>query len=297
MKVLVIGASSFTGKHFCDYARAKGAEVVETGLRDLKKLSQQLHEPQEYVVNFAALNVVAPSWKYPSDYLFTNVYALTSVIDILKDAKLEKFVQVSTPEVMGSAGLAIKERELSYSPSTPYAVSRAAAEMMLRCYSDQYLFPVAITRACNVYGTGQQLYRLIPKLIMSIKNGMKFPLEGGGKSSRCFLHVHDVCDATWRVMIGGLGEYHISSRELQSIEAIVRHVCVRLGVKFEDAVQVVPERPGKDSAYMLDSGRIRAELDWQDTISFDTGLNEVISWIERDWDKLKDQSLEYHHRP
>ena len=74
-------------------------------------------------------------------------------------------------------------------------------------------------------------------------------------------------------------------------------MCERLGVKFSDAVEIAPERPGKDAAYMLDSGRIRSELDWQDTISFDTGLNEVISWIERDWDKLKDQSLEYQHRP
>src|SRR5512146_1114150 len=157
MKLLVIGASSFTGSHFCDYARGKGADVHEASLRSMKALAQELSEPQEYIVNFAALNVVAPSWQYPSDYLFTNVYTLTTIIDWLKDKPLDRFLQVSTPEVYGSTSGWIKESH-PYNPSTPYAVTRAAAEMMLSVYAKEYGFPMTITRACNTYGPGQQLY-------------------------------------------------------------------------------------------------------------------------------------------
>jgi len=296
MKLLVIGASSFTGAHFCDYARSKGAEVHEASLRSLKALSAELAEPQEYIVNFAALNVVAPSWEYPSDYLFTNTYALTGVIDMLKDKPLIKFVQVSTPEVYGSTSGWVKEGH-PFNPSTPYAVSRAAADMMLNCYAKEYLMPIAITRACNVYGPRQQLYRMIPKVIACIRSGRKFPLEGAGQSSRCFLHVRDACDAIWRVMMLGMGEYHISTRELQSIHAIVKHICERIGIPMDKAVEVTPERPGKDSAYMLDSGKIRAELGWQDTVSMDEGLDEVIEWIDKKYKTWEGVSLDYQHRP
>src|SRR6267142_5802477 len=100
--ILVIGASSLTGKHFCEYARSKGANVREAGMRNLRSLSAELAEPHDYIVNFAALNVVAPSWMYPSDYLFTNTYVLTSIVEILKsNVALKRFVQISTPEVYG----------------------------------------------------------------------------------------------------------------------------------------------------------------------------------------------------
>lgn len=298
MKLLVIGASSFTGSHFCDYARGKGADVHEASLRSMKALAQELSEPQEYIVNFAALNVVAPSWTYPSDYLFTNVYTLTTIIDWLKDKPLDRFLQVSTPEVYGSTAGWIKESH-PYNPSTPYAVTRAAAEMMLSVYAKEYGFPMTITRACNTYGPGQQLYRLIPKVIASIRSGARFKLEGGGASQRAFVHVRDYCDALWRVLTEGRlsDAYHISTRELQPISGIVRHICERIGISMDKAVELVPERPGKDAAYMLDSGKIRSELGWQDTVSMNDGIDEVIEWIDKKYKTWEGVSLEYQHRP
>ena len=298
MKILVIGASSFTGSHFITYARAKGAEVFEQSLRNLRSLSAALDQEYDHIVNFAALNVVAPSWQYPSDYLFTNTYAMTAVIDILHRKPLKSFVQVSTPEVYGSTSGWIKE-DAPYNPSTPYAVSRAAAEMMMKCYAREYGFPVVFTRGANVYGPGQQLYRLIPKLIASIKHGRKFPLEGGGKSERAFVHVDDMVDGIWRVMESGrLGSaYHISSREMQRISDIVFYICATMKVAQKDFVEPVDERPGKDAAYMLDSGRIRAELGWEDKISMDAGIDGVIKWMDEHWADLERKSLDYEHRP
>jgi dTDP-glucose 4,6-dehydratase len=291
VKLLIIGASSFTGRHFCKYARLNGAEVSEVSLRNLKEVVAAIERNPTHIINFAALNVVAPSWQYPSDYLFTNVYALTSIVDMLKNRKLERFVQVSTPEVYGSTKGWMLENNI-FLPSTPYAVSRAAAEMMLMTYYWEYDFPVVITRGANVYGPGQPLYRLIPKCVASIKHGIKFPLEGGGKSQRGFVHVRDTVDALWRVLKDGRpgSAYHIATREMQSIEAIVRHICLQMRTPFESAVDIVAERPGKDAAYMLDSGRIRAELGWEDTVSMDAGIDQVIADVDG-------RPVEYEHRP
>jgi dTDP-glucose 4,6-dehydratase len=296
--LLVIGASSFTGKHFCEYARAKGTDIDEVSLRNLRAVAGILQRDYEWIVNFAALNVVAPSWQYPSDYLFTNTYALTSIVDMLKERKaLKRFVQISTPEVYGSTAGWVKE-DAPYNPSTPYAVSRAAAEMMLKAYHRQYGFPVVFTRACNVYGPGQQLYRLIPKLIASIKRGLTFPLEGGGASSRAFVHVRDACDAIWRVMMEGENgsAYHIAPREIRTIAEIANYICSKLHAKPSTVIENVPERPGKDASYMLDSGRIRL-LSWEDTVSMDMGIEEVIAWMNGDWTNLEQLPLEYTHRP
>jgi dTDP-glucose 4,6-dehydratase len=290
MKLLVIGASSFTGRHFCDYARLNGAEVSEVSLRNLKEVVAAIERNPTHIINFAALNVVAPSWQYPSDYLFTNVYALTSIVDLLKTRMLERFVQVSTPEVYGSTLGWVRE-DCGFNPSTPYAVSRAAAEMMLMAYHREFGFPVVITRGANVYGPGQQLYRLIPKCVASIKHGVRFPLEGGGKSQRGFVHVRDTVSALWRVLKDGTpgNAYHIATREMQSIEAIVRHICLRMRAQFDTAVEIIPERPGKDAAYMLDSGRIRS-LGWEDTVSMDAGIDQVIADVDG-------RPVEYEHRP
>src|SRR5882672_5353443 len=134
MKVIVVGASSFTGTHFCRYAREKGAEVVEANLRDMSWMTES---QGNYVVNFAAVNVVAPSWDEPEKYMWVNVGKVTELADGLLLYMPARYVHISTPEVYGSTDGWVKE-DAPYNPSTPYAVSRAAAEMLLKCYHKQY---------------------------------------------------------------------------------------------------------------------------------------------------------------
>ncbi len=297
MKVLVIGASSFTGKHFCEYAREHGAEVIEGNWRVIS-FTYSMLESVDYVVNFAALNVVAPSWQQPYSYMKVNCLDQIWIWDHLrKSENLEKYIHVSTPEVYGSQPGYISELS-RLNPSTPYAVSRAAAEMMLRCYHQQYELPVVFTRACNVYGPGQQLYRLIPKVIASIKKGIKFPLEGNGTSFRSFLHVRDVCRATWKLMLDGVpGEaYNISTPLETSISDIIKMICERLGKPFEDFIEHKAARLGQDMKYRLKSTKIR-DLGWTDTISIETGIDSVIDHINTNWETLKDEPMEYVFKP
>ncbi len=185
-----------------------------------------------------------------------------------------------------------------FNPSTPYAASRAACELHLNTFFKNYRFPVVFTRAANVYGPGQQLYRIIPRTILSILLGKKIPLHGGGHSVRAFIHIEDVAAGTLSVTRKGTpGEgYHLSTDHFVSIRELVTMICNRMKVPFEKVVDIVDERPGKDAAYLLDSTKSQREFDWHPKISLEQGIDEVIAWAQQWLPQLKDQRLEYQHK-
>jgi dTDP-glucose 4,6-dehydratase len=242
--------------------------------------------------------MVGESWQNPGDWFTTNVVSTIKFHDELRKCDfLERYVHVSTPEVYGSCSGFVQE-DFPFNPSSPYAVSRAAADMSLRTYRAAYNFPVVTTRAANVYGPCQQLYRIIPRTILFILLGRKLQLHGGGVSTRSFIHIRDVCDATYKIMLNGQNgnDYHISTNYVVSIRLLVERICSKLDVKFEDYVELVGERLGKDSAYLLDSTKLRTELEWQDHITLDEGLDECISWVRANIDVLKALPSDYIHK-
>lgn len=325
--VLVVGSNSFSGASFVDFALSQGVRVIGTSRspepipaflpykwhdhtnfefkqldlnKDLPAISALLRDVKpEYVVNFAAQSMVGESWANPGDWFMTNAVSTVMFHDELRKCDfLKRYVHISTPEVYGSCSGFVKE-DFPLNPSTPYAVSRAAADMSLRTFRSTYNFPVVSTRAANVYGPGQQLYRIIPRTILFILLGRKLQLHGGGTSTRSFIHIRDVSDATWRIMKNGHdGDiYHISTNEVISIHDLVAKLCSKIGVRFEDHVEVVGERMGKDSAYHLDSTKLRTELDWKDHIALEQGLDECISWVRDNFDALKAEHYDYIHKP
>lgn len=324
---LIIGSNSFSGATFVDFALAQGGKVIGTSRsaepndaflpykwsdhknfifheldlnRHLNELTELIWDVKPaYVVNFAAQSMVGESWQNPGDWFMTNVVSTIKFHDELRKCDfLKRYVHVSTPEVYGSCSGFVGE-DFIFNPSTPYAVSRAAADMSLRTFHTAYKFPVVTTRAANVFGPGQQLYRIIPRTILFILLGRKLQLHGGGVSTRSFIHMKDVCDATWRIMKDGKsGEtYHISTNEVISICALVERICTKLNVEFDDHVEFVGDRIGKDSAYHLDSKKIRNELGWVDKISLEHGLDECIAWVRSNFETLKQQSFDYQHKP
>ena len=312
IKFLVLGSNSFSGAFFSDYLAEQGYDVIATSRSekpheaflpyvwkkrpgsvrfkridinsDLSVLDALMKdEKPSHVVNFAAQSMVGESWLYPDHWMLTNVVSTVRLHDLLrKHDCMERYVHVTTPEAYGSTDGWVKE-DHPFNPSTPYAVSRAAGDMSLRTYFQQYQFPVLFTRAANVYGPGQQLYRVIPRTILAAMTGQKLRLDGGGKSVRAFIHMRDVSDATLRIAKNGrLGEcYHISGYELVSIRACVETILNVLEKNFEECVEIGPERPGKDTAYTLDSIKLRTELGWQDKISLSEGIADTISWMRR----------------
>lgn len=326
-KIMVIGSNSFSGASFVDFALDKPVEIIGTSRsaqpedsmlpykwrdhakftfhqldlnKDLDKMMDLIREEKpKYVINFAAQSMVAQSWEKPIDWFMTNTVSTIKFHDELRKCDfVERYVHVSTPEVYGSCEGFVKE-DFPFNPSTPYAVSRAAADMSLRTFHAAYNFPVVTTRAANVYGPGQQLYRIIPRTILFILLGKKLQLHGGGVSTRSFIHMKDVSEATWRIMEKGDNNhtYHISTDEVVSIRELVERICKKLEVSFDDHVEVVGERLGKDAAYHLDSTKVRKELDWKDHIALDQGLDECIAWAKEHLDSLKVQEHNYIHKP
>lgn len=322
----VVGSNSFSGASFVDYLLEQGISVIGTSRsqepipaflpykwhnhqnfrfhqldinKNMVEMIELLNDVKpEYVVNFAAQSMVGESWQYPGDWFLTNTVSTIKFHDELRKLNfLKRYVHVSTPEVYGSCSGFVKE-DSPFNPSTPYAVSRAAADMSLRTFRAAYNFPVVTTRAANVYGPGQQLYRIIPRTILFILLGRKIQLHGGGMSTRSFIHMRDVSDATWKIMQNGRdGEtYHISTDEVISIRELVERICAKLNVRFEDHVEIVGERMGKDSAYHLDSTKLRSELGWQDCIKLDQGLDECIAWVRTHFEALKAQPYDYMHK-
>jgi dTDP-glucose 4,6-dehydratase len=242
---------------------------------------------------------VGESWINPDHWMMTNVVSAVRLHDLLRNYDgMDRYVHVTTPEAYGSTEGWVRE-DTPFNPSTPYAVSRAASDMSLRTYFANYQFPVVFTRAANVYGPGQQLYRIIPRTIVAAMGGQKLKLDGGGKSVRVFIHMTDVSDATLRIaQRGTLGDtYHISGYELVSIRALVEMILKRLGKSFEDCVELGPERPGKDTAYTLDSFKLRTELGWRDAISLEQGVDDVIRWAERFGGDIAKLPTKYDHKP
>lgn len=328
-KILVVGSNSFSGACFVDYALRQGAAVFGTSRsaqphtaflpyqwKGLEKnfrfyqydLNHHLDETMKLIlderigtiVNFAAQSMVGQSWEYPEHWYQTNVVSAAKFHNALRGIDfLDRYVHITTPEVYGSTDGFITE-DTPYNPSTPYAVSRAAADMNLKCFFDAYQFPVVSTRAANVYGPGQQLYRIIPRTILFARLGKKMELHGGGVSRRSFIHMEDVSDATWRIMERGtIGQtYHISTNEIVTIRQLVEMIAGKMGMTLEDLANVGEERLGKDAAYMLDSTKLRRELGWEDKISLDEGLNDCIKNIDLHLDALRAlPSFDYQHKP
>lgn len=326
-KVVVIGSNSFSGSWFINHLLEKNCEVIgmsrsaelnpvflpykkQKNLSGFKFLNLDLNRDlneiirvisdfkPNFVVNFAAQGMVAQSWQKPEDWFMTNTLSNVKLHDQLRKFEfLEKYVHISTPEVYGSSDSGVIKENTMYNPSTPYAVSRAAADLSLMSFVRAYNFPVVFTRSANVYGPCQQLYRIIPKAILCCLINKKLKLDGGGHSIRSFIHIEDVAEGTWIAMRDGKpGDiFHLATNESISIRNLVAKIIQTLELKFEDCVEVVGERLGKDSAYLLDTEKIRS-FGWRDKISLDQGLSDTILWVKENLEQLRTSPQEYIHK-
>ena len=327
--LMVLGASSFSGDSFILNCLNSGVDVLGVGRTDNRgtpfssilsrrtnfsselfyfqydinhHLSEIVALARKYqvnqIVNFAAQSMVSQSWDHPEDWYSTNVTSLAKLVsELRKLTSIKTFIQFTTPEVYGSTTGWIKE-SFSYSPTTPYAISRAAGDWHLKALFDQFQFPVIFTRAANVYGPHQRLYRIIPRLVYSGIKGIKVPIHGGGTSIRAFISGDDVSRALSLILKKGtLGNtYHISTQEISRILDIGVKIAAMLNIDAENLMEVAPERTGKDFAYQLNSDKIRTELGWQEKISLTEGIQNCIDWVNENIDELQISDLEYSHR-
>ena len=192
---------------------------------------------------------------------------------------LEKYVKSSTPEVFGSVENLISEND-SFNPSTPYAVSQSAIDFHIRCLGKSYAFPYVIGRFANFYGEGQQLYRVIPRAVLSCITKKKFILDGKGESTRRFIYSSDIITAIEALLFKSdlQKEYNFSDDEDITIKDLLKLVCRLTSTDFEEIISYGPERKGKDMVYKLNCHNARNELNWKAKTTFNEGIKLTFDW-------------------
>lgn len=278
MKYLILGGSSFYGRSFIRLLESKGEEVISLSRPEFDITKNYSLPEADVIFNFVAESLVAESWEDPERWLHTNVICTNRLFEkVIKQHNkkpIQLFCHISTPEVFGSSSFWVKEKN-AHKPTTPYAVSRSAAEMLLIAYWKAHKFPAIISRTANIYGEGQQEFRLIPKAFRMLLNGEKFPIHGKGNSSRSFIHVSDACEALYILSKkAGWGEaYHISTQKTYKVIEVVKMICDLLGKTLKNSIEFHPERLGKDHMYLLNSDKMR-NLNWTDKITIEKGLTD-----------------------
>ena len=250
------------------------------------------------VVNFAAETHVDRSIHSPDEFLRTNVQGTFSLLEAVRryieeagfDGDAFRFINVSTDEVYGSLGPMDSPftETSSYRPSSPYSASKASADHLCRSYFVTYGLPVMITNCSNNYGPYQFPEKLIPLMIRNAKRGNALPVYGDGGNVRDWLFVSDHCAAIREVLKRGrIGEtYNIGGGAERTNIEVVEALCDILGelagegdsTRYRDLITFVADRPGHDRRYAVDAGKIRAELGWEATESFESGLRQTVKW-------------------
>ncbi len=263
-------------------------QFVRGDVRDRAAVKRTMAEHNiNAVVHFAAESHVDRSVEGPEIFVLTNVLGTEILLEESRSAKVERFVMVSTDEVYGSLGaegLFVETTPLS--PNSPYAASKASADLLCRAFYKTFNFPVMTTRCSNNYGPYQFPEKLIPLMIANALEDKPLPVYGDGKNIRDWLYVGDHCAAIDAVLRGGRpgAIYNIGgNNELTNI-ALVELLVDRLG-KSRDLITFVKDRPGHDQRYAIDSSLMKQELGWQPSVDFAAGLDQTVDWYleNRDW--------------
>jgi dTDP-glucose 4,6-dehydratase len=239
------------------------------------------------VVHFAAESHVDRSIQDSGPFVRTNVLGTQVLLDAARAAGVARFVQVSTDEVYGSLGPTGAFREdTPLAPNSPYAASKAAADLLVRSYVHTFAFPALVTRCSNNYGPYQFPEKLIPLFISNLLRDEPVPVYGDGQNVRDWIHVRDHCAAVHAVWKRGrVGEvYNIGGRSERTNLQLTHALLDALG-KPPSLIRYVPDRPGHDRRYAIDCSKIERELGWQPAVVFEDGLRETIAWYRAhgDW--------------
>ena len=235
------------------------------------------------VINFAAETHVDRSIASPETFVHTNIVGTSSLLAAARRHGVKRFVQVSSDEVYGSVGEGSRFTEQSrLNPSSPYSASKAAADLLVLAAHKTYDQDVVVTRCSNNYGPYQFPEKLVPLMIFQALADQALPVYGDGLNVRDWIHVEDHCAAMFDVLMQGrAGEiYNVGADNERRNLDLVRSILSHLG-KSEDLIQFVPDRPGHDRRYAIDSTKLRTEIGWKPLHDFEQGLAETIEWYRQ----------------
>jgi dTDP-glucose 4,6-dehydratase len=273
-------------------------EFVHGDIGDLALAEQTLRDHEiDVVVNFAAESHNSYAITNPGVFFRTNVVGTQTLCEAARRVGIERFHHVSTCEVYGDLALDDPNpfTETSpYAPRTPYNASKAGGDHAVRAYHETFHLPITITNCANNYGPYQFPEKVIPLFTTRAIDDENIPLYASTQNRREWIHVDDHCRAIAMILDRGrVGEtYHVGTGEERSIEEIADGVLAALG-KPASLKTIVPDRPGHDRRYLLDASKIRAELGWEPTVSFEQGLRETVGWYAANrawWEPLRERA-------
>jgi len=309
VKLLVTGGAGFIGSAFVRYilSESTATSVVTldklTYAGNLENLASVLEDQRhrfvhgdicdratvasilqegdiDAIVHFAAESHVDRSILSPDDFVETNIRGTATLLDAARQAKTERFVLVSTDEVYGDIEAPLEADEtFPLKPSSPYAASKAAADLLALSYFRTFRLPVVITRASNNYGPYQFPEKLIPLMISNAIEGAPLPVYGDGLQIRDWLYVDDHCRGIHAVLERGReGEvYNIGGNRALPNREVITRVLQIVGAP-ETLMQTVTDRPGHDRRYALTSEKLARETGFVPQMSFELGLPATVQW-------------------
>ncbi|MCK5595232.1 dTDP-glucose 4,6-dehydratase [bacterium] len=311
MNLLVTGGCGFIGSNFIRYELEKHSSINIVNLDKLTYAGnlenlldvQKKHENRytfvkgdildaelirriitenkiDIIINFAAESHVDKSIINSSEFMRTNILGVQTLLDAAKQVGIKRFIQISTDEVYGDLpddGYFTEETPLA--PNSPYAASKASADMLVRAYYHTYQLPVIITRCSNNYGPYQFPEKLIPLMIANALQSKTLPIYGDGTNVRDWIHVIDHSRAIDSVMQRGeMGEvYNIGSNNERTNINIAKFILKRLE-KPETLIKFVKDRLGHDRRYAINTNKIKNQLRWKPVYDFEDRLEATISW-------------------
>ncbi len=226
----------------------------------------------------------------PDIFLQTNILGTQILLNYSREHKVQKFVQVSTDEVYGSISNDLNVNEdAPLEPNNPYSASKASADLLLRVAYQTFGQRINVIRACNNFGPYQFPEKLVPVIIHNALKSLEIPVYGDGKNIREWIHVDDHCSAIDVIMQNGKsGEtYNLGTGNKWKNIDLVEYILEKLNIK-KDLITFVLDRQGHDIRYSVDSSKIRKELGWKPQITFEVGLDQVITWYTNHMDWIEE---------
>jgi len=317
MKILITGGCGFIGSNFIHYFLKKYPKDSLINLDNLsyagnlenlkdienspnyrfikgdicdKRIVEEAVDGCDMVINFAAESHVDRSIEEAKPFIQTNVYGTFTLLEVAKKYNIPRFIQISTDECYGSVKKGSFSEGSPPEPNSPYAASKAAADLLCRSFYKTYGVPIIITRSSNNFGPFQYPEKLIPLFVTNLLEDKKVPLYGKGKNIRDWLYVEDNCKAIDLILMKGkLGEiYNIGAGNEITNLSITKTILKKMG-RGREMIEFVKDRPGHDFRYSLDITKIR-KLGWKPEVSFEEGIEKTISWYQKNidwWRKLK----------
>jgi dTDP-glucose 4,6-dehydratase len=231
------------------------------------------------VVHFAAESHVDTSIEAPRRFARTNLLGTQVLLDAALQHGVERFVLVSTDEVYGSIEHGSVDENAPIGPTSPYAASKAGAELLALAAHQTHGLDVVITRGANTYGPYQYPEKIIPLFLSRILRGGRVPLYGDGRQVRSWLHVDDHCSAIEAARVrGGSGRVYNLSGTVSLTNRDLTDRLLRACDVGADRIAATPDRRGHDQRYAMDDTRARTELGWSPAVGFETGLAETVAW-------------------